>query len=277
MGGSLVAATVAVATVLALALRAPSNDRTWAPDHARLPTIALTLDSVHISGVRDFHRRPDGTVIEGYADRRWSLDQAESVWFAIAPFADRFRGLAHTFVSFGFDDGRYLAVSVEARREEGERYSLLGGLMRGFEVIHVLGAERDVVGLRALRGDHLLLYPSVATPEQARALLATLLERAMATQDRPEFYNTILNNCTTNLVEPVNRATPAELPWGWGILLPGLSDGLALREGLLRVDDGEPGIEALRSRHRVDGAAREALTLDDAAFSEAIRAPRQLR
>ncbi len=37
------------------------------------------------------------------------------------PFSRRWRGPAHAFVSFGFDDGQYLAISVEARREQGEQ------------------------------------------------------------------------------------------------------------------------------------------------------------
>jgi hypothetical protein len=111
----------------------------------------------------------------------------------------------------------------------------------------------------------------VATPEQARALLVALMERARETQAVPEFYHTLLNNCTTNLVRPVNEATAAELPWGWGVLFPGYSDALALREGILRVEYDGQDIDELRARHRVDEAARGALSLDDEAFSAAIR------
>jgi hypothetical protein len=35
--------------------------------------------------------------------------------------------MAHTLVSFGFDDGQFLCVSVEARRERWQSYSPLAG------------------------------------------------------------------------------------------------------------------------------------------------------
>ena len=40
------------------------------------------------------------------------------------------RAGAHTFLSFGFEDGRRLAISVEVRRERGESFSPLRGLLR---------------------------------------------------------------------------------------------------------------------------------------------------
>ena len=37
------------------------------------------------------------------------------------------RSLGHTMLSFGFDNGDYLAVSVEVRKEKGETYAVVGG------------------------------------------------------------------------------------------------------------------------------------------------------
>lgn len=263
------AAVVALLGLTALSFRgAPSNDRAWAADQARLPAIAMGRDSVRVQGIRDFdHRGAEGPVIR-YRDEAFALSDVRSTWFALAPFANRYRGLAHTFLSFGFADGRYLAVSVEARREDDEQYGLLGGLFRAFEITYVVGTESDLIGLRALRGDTLFLYPSRATPQQSRALLVDVLERAVATQRTPEYYNTLFNNCNTNLRDHVNRATPAELPWGWGILLPGFSDELALREGVL---DTDLDLAAARTRFRVDERARQALASGRTDFGDFIR------
>lgn len=265
------AAAVLAALLLLIAgvvlTRRPSDDRSWAADHARLATVLVGPDSAWIRNARDFRHLPDGSWLEGYRHEAYALSSVRGVWFVLAPFASRFRGLAHTFLSFEMDDGRYLAVSVEARREADERYSLGGGLLRGFEVVYVVGTEEDLLGQRAARGDTLFLYPSVATPEQARALFVDVLARADETRREPEFYNTLWNNCTTNLRDHVNRATPAQLPWGWGVLLPGYSDELALEEGLLAAP-AELG-EA-RRRFRADEAVREELGRPD--FSAAIRA-----
>jgi hypothetical protein len=253
---------------VALSFRSPSNDRAWAPDQARLPQISLGHDTVGIRGMRDFRYGAGGVAEVRYLDASYSLADLRRVWFALAPFANRYRGLAHSFLSFEFADGRFVAVSVEARREVNESYSLLGGLFRAFEITYVVGTEEDLLGVRALRGDTLFLYPSVATPEQAQAVFVDMLERARATQESPEFYQTLFNNCNTNLRDHVNRATPAQLPWGWGILLPGFSDALALREGLL---DTSLDLEQARARFRVDPQVRRVLAEGGGDFGRRIR------
>ena len=155
------------------------------------------------------------------------------VWFVLAPFTGSWSGLAHTFVSFELAGGRFLAISVEARRERGEDYFIWGGLMRPLEMTYVVGTESDLLGVRALRGDVLYLYPSKASPDQARAMLVDMLRRAQRFQTEPEFYNSVWNNCATNLRAHVNRVVEEPLPFGWGILFPGYSDKLALERGLL--------------------------------------------
>ena len=251
-----------------LSFRSASNDRVWAPDQTRLPLISLGEDVVGIQGMRDFRYGPDGVAEVRYRDASYVLADLRRVWFALAPFANRYRGLAHSFLSFEFTDGRFVAVSVEARREADESYSLMGGLFRAFEITYVVGTEEDLLGVRALRGDTLFLYPSVATPEQARAIFVDMMERARRTQESPEFYQTLFNNCNTNLRDHVNRATAAQLPWGWGILLPGFSDALALREGLL---DTDLDLEQTRARFRVDPEVRRVLAEGGEDFGRRIR------
>lgn len=246
----------------------PSTDRSWATDHARAARPVVEGDTVVVHDVRDFLWSSGEEFQERYRSERYALADVEAVWFVLAPFARRWRGLAHSFVSFEFRDGRFLAVSVEARREAHEGYSLARGLWRGFETTYVVGTEHDLVGLRALRGDTLFVYPSRATPEQARDLFVDMMGRAAALGERPEFYHTILNNCNTNLREHVNRVASDPLPWGWGILLPGYSDALALRHGLLATD---LDIEAARARFRVDKLAQEALG-SEGDFGRRIRA-----
>lgn len=247
--------------------RAPRSDRSWAVDHARPVRVEIGDDHVVLHDVRDFEWRSPTEFEERYRTERIELSDVRGVWFVLAPFAKRWRGLAHSFVSFEFADDRFLAVSVEARREAGEDYSLTRGLWRGFETTYVVGTEHDLVGLRALRGDTLFVYPSRATPEQARTLFVDMMERAESLRTDPEFYHTILNNCNTNLRTHVNRVASEPLPWGWGILLPGYSDALALDHGLL---DTELDIEAARARFRVDDRARAALGSGDD-FGRAIR------
>lgn len=246
----------------------PSNEREWAEDQARLAHVAFRGGEVRVAGLRDFRHGPDGTVESRYREESYRAEDAVRTWFVLAPFATRYRALAHSFVSFEFEGGRFVAISVEARREEGEEYALLGGMGRAFELAYVVGTEEDLLGLRAVRGDTLFLYPSLATSVQTWALFVDMLGRSQEIQSRPEFYNTLFNNCTTNLRGHVNRLTPGRLPWGWGVLLPGFSDALALERGLL--DTALPLGEA-RERHRVDERARAALASSGEDFSVRIR------
>lgn len=259
---------LAVGVVLASALwfmtagrRAPRSDRSWAVDHARAVRADLGADSIILHDVRDFVWHGPEEFEERYRTERIDLDEVVAVWFVLAPFAERWRGLAHSFVSFEFTDDRFLSVSVEARREEAEGYSLARGLWRGFETTYVVGTESDLIGLRAIRGDTLFLYPSRATPEQARSMFVDMMQRAEDLRSSPEFYHTILNNCNTNLRTHVNRVASEPLPWGWGILLPGYSDALALRHRLLAT---ELDIEAARERYRIDEKAKAAIGSGDA-------------
>lgn len=247
--------------------RAPRSDRVWAVDHSRPVRADIGDAEVVLHDVRDFEWTSPTEFEERFRTERVALDDVRAVWFVLAPFAERWRGLAHSFVSFELTGDRFLAVSVEARREEAEAYSLARGLWRGFETTYVVGTEHDLVGLRALRGDTLFVYPSRATPEQARSMFVDMMGRAESLRSSPEFYHTILNNCNTNLRTHVNRVASEPLPWGWGILLPGYSDALALDHGLL---DTDLDLEAARARFRVDDRAREALGSGDA-FGRAIR------
>lgn len=278
--GAFLALGAAGAAFSGIMTEQPRTDRQWAPDQAILPVVERRGDRLIVTYVRDFHHVPTGgldpaesTSTPDPAYRTETLDLAEvrGVWMALAPFAERWRGLAHAFVSFELEGGRFLAVSVEARRERDEPYTLRGGLTRQLELMYVIGTEADLVGLRALRGDTLYLYPTRADAEQARALLVDMLERAEDLRHAPEFYNTLTHNCVTTLRDHVNRVVEGALPWGWGVLLPGFSDEMALKHGLL---DTELPIEEARLQFRVDERARQALATPGgrARFSELIRA-----
>src|SRR3989344_4409039 len=52
-------------------------------------------------------------------------------------------------------------------------------------------------------------------------------------KDSPEFYNTFLNNCTTNIVKHVNNVTPERVPWSIEFIMPENSDKVAYELGLL--------------------------------------------
>jgi hypothetical protein len=247
--------------------RTPRSDRDWAADHATPAGVTVSGNFAEIRSLRDFHHSAGGTFTEGYRDDSVRLEDVQRVWFVVSPFAS---GLAHVFLSFELTGDRFIAVSVEARREQDEQYSVLGGLLRRFEITYVVGTEPDLLGMRALRGDALLLYPSRATPEQARALFADMMASAERLEREPAFYHSVLRNCASVLRGHVNRILSEPIGSRWATLLPGFADGIALEEGLI---DTDLTIESARERFRVDERVRRALAdgLDGADFSRRIR------
>jgi hypothetical protein len=212
----------------------PSNNRNWVRDTAVLPYAEFRDDTVVVRNIRNCAYQSDTDFVVRYYDRAFDLKQAESVDFLVVPFQG-ISSLAHTMLSFGFANGDYLAVSVEARLEQGEKYSpVLGGLQQ-YELIYVLADERDVVVRRTLhRASDVYLYPTVATPQQAREVFVDVMRRVNKLFFEPEFYDTLTNNCTSNIVAHVNHLDPGRIPYDPRIMLTGLSDQLAFQVGLIR-------------------------------------------
>jgi len=244
----------------------PSGARAWSSDQAVMPAVRRMGDQVVVSGVRDCRYRSVDDYDVVLTERTYDLTTVTSAWFVVEPFSAGSLA-AHTFLSFGFADGRFLAISVEIRREQGEHYSPLAGMFRRYELMYVIADERDLIGLRAVhRRDPVHLYPVRAEPHQIRDLLADLLNRAERLRSEPEFYNTLTNTCTTNLVDHVDRQWPGRVPLSLWVWLPGRSDRLAYDLGLIATD--QP-FDQVRERHRIDDRVRQ--VIDAADFSAAIR------
>jgi hypothetical protein len=247
--------------------RHPSHQRPWRKEQSLLPHIVLEDRFVHIQNVRDFTFRSSDDFTPGYQNRTYHLDRLERVWLVLAPFTWDWRGPAHIFLSFGFSDSQYIGVSVEARREDGQSYSLWKGLLRQFELMYVIGEERDLIGLRAVVWNTpVYLYPMRATPYQVQNVFLHMIGRAQALEQQPAFYNTIVNNCTTNILDAVNAIATKPIPFGPKLLLPGYSDAVAHERGLI---DTELSLEAARTRFQINERAKAAMGRPD--FSTRIR------
>ena len=277
------AALVGAYALLVILIR-PSNDRNWTTDQSRLPAAEFNGPIVTIHDVRNFRYLSADRYEPRWEDRQYDLRQLESVWFVVEPFGG-FDGAAHTFASFGFapsppapppqgeggrrpgEGGDFLAISIEIRKEKGESFSPLKGLLRQYELMYVIGDERDLIGLRANhRNDPVFLYPIRTTPERRRAMFIDMLTRANELRGRPEMYNTLTNTCTTNLVDHVNTIVPGRVPLRAGVIFPGYSDRLAYDLGLI---DTKLPFEAARAHFRINERAKR--YADDPRFSLRIR------
>ena len=228
---------------LVLLLRTSSHDRDWMPGHERLPAVVFDGDVAVVRNVRDFRYDASGAVVEPrYEDRTYDLSRLDSVWYGISQISS-FKGIAHTFLSFGFSDGSYLAVSIEARREVGEGYGPIRGLFRNYEVIHVLGDERDVIGLRShIQRLPVRLYPIRIAQEEGAWLLRSLLLEADEINRTPRFYNTLIDNCTTGIAKYATPMPAWRRLLDYRIVLPGYSDRLVRDLDLLEPAIAESGM-----------------------------------
>ena len=217
----------------------PSNDRSWVNDNSRNATIEFEGDIVKIKNIRDFNWRSTKDFDERWIDDEFDLSNVDSIWLTLEYFDPRHRQMAHTILSFQFEDGRRLACSIEVRREQGEKYHPLKGLFREYELIYVWATERDVIGVRtrcrAKSVTH-LFEAVVLGPGNERRMLESYLLRTDKLRESPEWYNTITNTCTTNIVRHVNEVYPGRVPRALAVLLPGLSPKILQRNNLVRMN-----------------------------------------
>jgi len=217
---------------------APSNVRNWSPNQAVLPYVEFDGDNFTAHNVRNCQYFTDDVYVVHHEDRTYNLQDLQAVDFFVVPFKNM-PAIAHTMLSFEFrpvtGPPKRLAVSVEIRKEVGEEYAAWKGSARQYELVYVLADERDVVEVRAThRNEDVYLYRTTATPAQARSLFVDVMGRTNELASRPEFYDTFTNNCTTNIARHINRIAPHRIRYDYHILLPGYSDKLAYKEGLIQ-------------------------------------------
>jgi hypothetical protein len=211
----------------------PSNDRDWVPEHKVLPTAEFgDDDKVTVHNVRNAQWLTAVDCIVERDDRSYDLKDLQTVDFIVVPFENK--TIAHTMLSFGFGQGTYLGASAEIRVERGESYNAALGLARQFELTYVLADERDLLPVRVKhRKADVYIYRTTASPQQSQAMFKDVMARVNQLAKTPEFYDTLSNNCTTNIVRHVNALAPNRVPYDARVLLPGYADQLAYQLGLL--------------------------------------------
>jgi len=226
-----------------------------------------TIDGgrVHITGVRNFEYPSLNDFTARYEDREVQLSHLIGLDFFVSYWSEGL--VAHTFVSFIFDNAPPLSISIGTRPEVGEVFNPVASLFKQFELIYVVGDERDLVGVRTnYRKETVYLYRLNSPPDSVRRLLMVYLKRINELADRPEFYHLLSNSCTINIIRYANAAGRAGR-FDIRHLLNGLIDSYLYHSG--RVDTTLP-FDELRRRSRINEAAQAA---DDAPdFSERIRA-----
>lgn len=242
----------------------PSNTRDWQPDVATLPYAEIRGERLIVHNVRNADYRSETDYTVRLDDRELDLSRLRSLDLFLVYWGSPL--IAHTIMSWGFDGDRYLAISIETRKEKGEQYSALRGFFRQYELTFVVADERDVVRLRTnYRGEDVYVYRLDVPPADARLLLVKYLRAVNGLRARPQWYNALTENCTTAIRRIAGSDTRRSW-WSWKLFLNGHLDELAYDIGAF---DRSLPFSELKAKSRVNDRAKAADA--DPRFSVRIR------
>ena len=248
----------------------PRQDRDWKPEVAVLGHAVINGDQATIHNVRNFDWRGLNDFTPRYETRTYSLSRLLGADLFVIYWGSPL--IAHTIASFDFGKQGRICFSIETRPARGQDYSAIGGLYKQFELIYVAVDERDAIRVRTNfhKDEEVYLYHLNLAREEIRTRFLEYLKRMNQLYARPEWYNALTSNCTTNIRTQHVVAKP--YPWDWRILVNGKGDELLYERGVL--DRSLPFAELKRRAH-VNARGKAADNAPD--FSERIRSEAELR
>jgi len=244
----------------------PSNDRNWQSDVAVLPYATIQDNQITIHNIRNLSYRTETDFEAHYYDKTFDLNTLDSVdLIAVYWMGD---AIAHIMMSFGFQGKDFVAFSIETRKEKGEGYSTIKGFFKQYELIYIVGDERDLIRVRTdYRNpqEDVYLYRLKLNRDRAQKLFMEYIRQINDMEKRPVWYNTLTTNCTTNIAMHIKTFSD-RIPYNWKVLLSGYAPLYAYEIGVL--DTSLPFPE-LRKRSHVNSRAH--VIGDDPEFSRKIR------
>ncbi|MDD2601009.1 MAG: DUF4105 domain-containing protein [Kiritimatiellae bacterium] len=249
-------------------LMRPSNSRAWQPDVTMVPYAEIDGDKVTLYNVRNCSYVNETNFTVHYETRSYDVSQLKSADILFTDWGPK--DIAHTMLSFGFEGGDYLCVSIETRKEVGETYSALKGFFRQYELIYIASDERDVVRLRTnfRKGESVYLYRlQVVSLDHIRDALREYLLRMNQLHERAEWYNAMTDNCMTSAFRIMKKhAAKGRADLHWSVILNGYAPNHAYTTGVL---DRSLPFDELKRRSLVNSRAQAAGQAAD--FSAKIR------
>jgi len=232
----------------------PSHDRDWLTDVAIMPRSTIEGDRILISGYQDFSYRQWNDFDANYHEREVFLSHLTSVDFYISYWKEG--PIAHTFLSFNFDNAPPVCISIEVRPEVGEGFAPIASMFKQFELIYVVGDERDLVRSRTnFRHEDLYLYRIQAQPEVVQKLFMIYMKRINELSDNPEWYHLLKNNCTLNIIRyKKNAVGSASWTFDYRHLFNGWVDSYLYQAGYL---DSSMPFEELRKKSLINQFAKD--------------------
>ena len=193
----------------------PSNDRPWQDE---------------VKAQIQFHQIGDQVTVKNVRNFEWI---SKTDYLPVSIWDND--NIAHTLLSFGFDDGQQIAVSFEIRKEIGESFSSIGGFFRQYEMTIIAADEKDIIYTRSnVRDERVYLYQLSLPRSQIRKLFLAYLYAAETLATHPSWYNTLLDNCTTAIFDLLNPIHT--IPNDYRILLSGRLPEYLYEIGIIDTD-----------------------------------------
>ncbi len=232
----------------------PSNVRDWQPDVATLPSATIAGGTVILHNIRNCDYRTETDYVVRHYDRTFDLGSLRSMDLFLVDWG--LPHMAHTMLSFGFGRDEYVCFSIETRKKKGEEYSSVRGFFKQYELTTVVADERDVVRLRAnfRKGEDVYLYRLKASPELIRLVFLDYLRSVNRLKERPEWYNALTANCTTDIWKHIVPYYP-KATFDWRILASGHVDEMAYELGTM---DRTLPFPELKRRSRINERSKSA-------------------
>lgn len=244
----------------------PSTDKAWNPRWKFISQIEPTASGYEFSHIRNWSYQNQQIRSQEYDQAIYNPANLTQVWFIVEPFG-KWNGIAHTYLTFDFDNMPPLSFSIAARLETGESYSPIKGLFKQYELAYVWGYETDLLVRRAVYLDHqVYMYPLDIPESWQKQLFITLVEETERLHQQPRFYNTLTTNCTNTLAQIVNQLRPGTLPWNPARLLTGYADEYLYNLGYL---PNETSFSKVQQKYAVDQWIRK--HYQDENFSTSLR------
>ncbi|MGV7225014.1 MAG: DUF4105 domain-containing protein [Nitrospinales bacterium] len=241
-----------------------SNDRPWQSMSVVLCYADMNGDDITIHNIRNYDYRSKTDFTPQYYDKTINLTDLKTADLYLCFWGPTL--IAHTMMSFGFEDQGNVCISIETRKEVGEKYSEVKGFLKQYELLYVVGDERDLVGLRTIYKDEdVYLYRLKAEPQVVRNVFLSYLKQVNRLNEEPKWYNALTHNCTTT-IRGHTKAYTEDHPFDWRLLANGYLDEMLYEHG--EVDTSLPLTEFNQKVYITDKAKQWDQKQD---FSQFIR------
>lgn len=250
------------------------RDQSW--DHLQ-PYQRPAIRSSREDGILGFENIRDGleTGLPPEKGKRWrwfrgTIDpsRVRDAFLVQKPFFPE-QVASHFLVRFTFHPGGFsvengqetdgLVISVESQRLKDQFYSIWKGFLHTYRVVWVLSTWKDYRELSGqVEGLSLIAHPFRPVSPKIREYLLELLGEA-SLDHSGEWYNSLFNNCYTNLLRIINRVWKDRVPFKLSpfpfpnplLMVPTWIPAYLRRLGVLSPEAGilfgpEPGREARR-------------------------------